>query len=111
MNATEDPLPPIKKPLRLIPLNSMASNTQSPGEFVEFFGRPAYTQSGPYQIARKTGAALISLLSFREAGGQLRIVFGEPWKVKQSGDPERDLLEAGRKATSDLEDKIRESPA
>ncbi len=80
------------------------------GVFVDFFGRPTYTQSGPFALARATGALMIPALCFREGLNHLRFYFGDPWEVPKTNDPEDDILQAARKANSILEQKIRERP-
>ena len=49
----------------------------STGVFVEFFGRPASTPSGPVKFAVKTGAALILALSFPQEDGSQQVIFEE----------------------------------
>jgi KDO2-lipid IV(A) lauroyltransferase len=80
------------------------------GTFVDFFGRPAYTPVGPFDLARKTGAALVPSLCYREGTKRLRLVFGEPWWIEKTRDPDRDIVEATARATRYLEDRIRERP-
>lgn len=80
------------------------------GVFVEFFGKPTYTQVGPFALARLTGALMMPALCYREGLNHLRFHFGEPWEVAQTDDPERDIFEAAQKASWLLEEKIRERP-
>jgi KDO2-lipid IV(A) lauroyltransferase len=80
------------------------------GVFVDFFGRPAYTPVGPFVLARKTGAALLPVLCYRESLNRLRISFDAPWEVPRSEDAEADIREAAERATRFLEKRIRERP-
>jgi KDO2-lipid IV(A) lauroyltransferase len=80
------------------------------GVFVDFFGRPTYTQIGPFVLARRTGALVIPTLCYREGLNRLRFHYGEPWEVPRTDDPDRDILEAAQRANSFLEKKIRERP-
>jgi len=80
------------------------------GAFVDFFGRPTYTQVGPFALARATGALMIPALCFREGLNHLRFFFGDPWEVSRTSDPDADVIEAARRTNSILEQKIRERP-
>jgi len=80
------------------------------GAFVDFFGRPTYTQIGPFALARATGALMIPALCYREGLNHLRFYFGEPWEVARTDNPDADILQAAQRANSILEQKIRERP-
>lgn len=80
------------------------------GVFVDFFGRPTYTQVGPFALARTTGALMIPALCYREGLNHLRFYFGEPWEVARTSDRHSDIIQAAQKANSILEQKIRERP-
>ncbi|MCA9449559.1 MAG: lysophospholipid acyltransferase family protein, partial [Candidatus Omnitrophica bacterium] len=80
------------------------------GIFVDFFGRPAYTQTGPFLLARKTGASIVPALCYREGINRLRFHFGPAWQVAETEDSERDIREATERATQYLEERIRERP-
>jgi Kdo2-lipid IVA lauroyltransferase/acyltransferase len=80
------------------------------GVFVDFFGRPTYTQVGPFALARITGALMIPALCYRDGLNCLRFYFGDPWEVARTNDPDADVLQAAQKANSILEQKIRERP-
>jgi len=80
------------------------------GIFVDFFGNKAYTQTGPFILARKTGAVLVPSLCYREGINRLRFFFGEPWEIVPSDDAEADIRQAAERATGYLEDRIRERP-
>ncbi len=80
------------------------------GVFVDFFGRPAYTPTGPAKIGLFTGAPVLMYHSIRE-NGIMKIVFGEPFYMRRTGDNERDVLENTQKWSRDLEDIIRRYPS
>ena len=80
------------------------------GIFVDFFGRPAYTQVGPFVLARRTGAAIVPALCYREGLNRLRFHFGKPWHVEVTEDSHRDIQLAAQRATTYLEQRIRERP-
>lgn len=82
----------------------------SRGIFVDFFGKPAYTQTGPFVLARKLGTPIVPALCYREGVNRLRFYFGPAWKVACTDDAEADIRSAVTKATQDLEDRIRERP-
>jgi KDO2-lipid IV(A) lauroyltransferase len=80
------------------------------GTFVEFFGRPAYTPTGAFELARMTGASLVPSICYRESLNRLRLVIGEPWVIDSTEDAEKDIQEATQRATRYLEEKISERP-
>ncbi|MCA9431707.1 MAG: lysophospholipid acyltransferase family protein [Candidatus Omnitrophica bacterium] len=82
----------------------------SRGIFVDFFGKPAYTQTGPFVLARRTGSPIVPTLCYREGDNRLRFYFGQAWKVDQTENPEADIRAAAQRATKELEDRIRERP-
>ncbi|MBI3306408.1 MAG: lysophospholipid acyltransferase family protein [Candidatus Omnitrophica bacterium] len=47
------------------------------GEFVPFFGRPAYTPIAPVKIALATGAPIVPNFLIRQPGGKYKIVMGK----------------------------------
>jgi KDO2-lipid IV(A) lauroyltransferase len=63
-------------------------DTSSEGVFVDFFGRPAYTPSGPVLISLKTGAPIVPAFIIREGSRNHRVVIGEPLRI--TGDVKRD---------------------
>src|SRR3989338_3266570 len=62
------------------------------GVFVEFFGRPAYTPTGPAALALLTGAALVPAYIVRE-DGRFHLWVEPPMTVTATGDRARDLHE------------------
>ena len=49
-----------------------------PGDFVPFFGRPAYTPTGPATLAVTTGALLVPIFTYRLGPGRHRIAVHPP---------------------------------
>lgn len=80
------------------------------GCFVEFFGRQASTPKGPAKYALKTGAAIMLTLSFRQPDGRLKIVFEEIKIDDLTGNGEETIREITQRATTRLEERIREFP-
>ena len=63
------------------------------GIFVDFFGRPAYTPTGPAALALLTGAALLPSYIVRGAHGRCDIYVEPPVVVRSTGDRDRDVRE------------------
>jgi KDO2-lipid IV(A) lauroyltransferase len=80
------------------------------GIFVDFFGRPTYTQIGPFVLARRTGAPLVLCLCFREGLNRLRFYFSPPWEIPQTDDPAQDIRQAVIYSSQCLETQIRNHP-
>jgi len=85
-------------------------DTDVPGVFVDFFGRPAWTPIAPALLARKTGAPLVVGANHRlagDAGYRVRIA-----EIALSAAPDRQrALAADTQAISHwLEARIREHP-
>jgi KDO2-lipid IV(A) lauroyltransferase len=79
------------------------------GVFVNFFGRPAYTPTGPVTLAQATGAALLPVFCLRERG-RFRIVFEEPVRLVSSGNTRQDLQENTARWSRIVEGYIRRYP-
>ncbi|MCA9450640.1 MAG: lysophospholipid acyltransferase family protein, partial [Candidatus Omnitrophica bacterium] len=74
------------------------------------FGKPAYTPTGAFELARITGASLVPSICYRESLNRLCLTFGKPWVIDSTEDAEKDIQEATQRATKYLEDKISERP-
>lgn len=85
-------------------------DTGRDGVFVPFFGKPAWTQSGPARIARKTGAALIPIFLTRGKDGLFEVNVGKEIHVPKTADAERDVLETTRRYTEAIEAQVRSHP-
>ena len=79
------------------------------GVFVEFFGRPAYTPTGPVLLAQATGATLLPVFVIR-AGRGFQIIFEDPVPLVATGDPRRDLQETTQRWSRLFEQYIRRYP-
>jgi KDO2-lipid IV(A) lauroyltransferase len=79
------------------------------GVFVDFFGRRAYTPSGPVALARSSGAVLIPGFIIRENEGH-RLVLEDPLKLVDTGDKEKDLLTNTQLWSGVIEAHIRRYP-
>jgi len=80
------------------------------GVFVNFFGRPASTPSGPVKFSLKTGAALILALSFPLKGGGQEVVFEEISPNVDNKSGEEKIQYITQQVTSRVEHHIRKNP-
>lgn len=83
-------------------------NTGS-GIFVDFFGRPVATATGPAVFSIKTGAPIICGFARRTRNG-FKGLF-KPLDVNLSGDEEADVRAVTAAMTKAIEDEVREDPA
>ena len=79
------------------------------GAFVPFFGMPAHTPIGAAALAKRTGALLVAVAIQRTESGR-HLVRALPVEIADSGDGERDIIEATAAATAHFERWIRERP-
>lgn len=80
------------------------------GVFVDFFGRPASTTTGPARIARKTGAPLVLGLAIWDAKlGKYRLRF-DPVEWIKRDDPEEEIAANTANFTRLIEDYARRYP-
>jgi len=85
-------------------------DTDVDGVFVPFFGRAAYTPSGPAALALKTGAAVIFGFILREGASRHRLILQGPIELIRTGDPARDIQENTARFTREIEQWIRSHP-
>ena len=79
------------------------------GVFVDFFGRSAYTPSGPVALAKASGAVLMPVFIIRD-GFRHTIFLEEPIELRDTGDKEADLIYNTQKWSSVIESYIRQYP-
>ncbi len=80
------------------------------GAFVDFFGRPACTTTGPARIARKTGAAIVLGLVIWDADLEKYRLRFEPVKWIKREDPEEEILVNTANFTRLIEEYVRRYP-
>lgn len=80
------------------------------GTFVDFFGSPAWTATGPAVLARLTGALLLPGALVRVKKERYRLVLDEPVERVMTGDDEYDDWETTRRASLALESLVRRFP-
>lgn len=79
------------------------------GAWVAFFGRPAWTPTGPAAVARLAASPIVPMHLVR-IEGRYRILVDEPIEVRRTEDRESDILEATERWTRAIERRIGEYP-
>ncbi len=79
------------------------------GIFVPFFGRPAYTLTGPVKLALASGAPIVPTFLIRE-GNRYRLLVEEPIRVEMKGSREETVQEYTSRWSRVIEEKIRAHP-
>jgi len=79
------------------------------GVFVDFFGKSAWTPSGPAVLNLLTGAQIIPCFMARMASGH-EVMIGEPIELAKTGDKRKDILENTQRCAKVIEDCIRKYP-
>jgi KDO2-lipid IV(A) lauroyltransferase len=81
------------------------------GVFVDFFGRPASTTTGPARLARQTGAPIVlGLVIWDEKLGKYRLRFDSVEWIRRE-DPEDEILVNTANFTRLIEEYVRRYPA
>ena len=90
----------------LLDQNALAGD----GVFVDFFGRPACTNSGLARLALKTGApVLLSLVIWKPEAGKYHIRF-EPVELVRLPEPEEEVRANTARFTEKIEEFVRRYP-
>jgi KDO2-lipid IV(A) lauroyltransferase len=85
-------------------------NSNNPGAFVNFFGRPAASFTGAAYLARLTGAEVISIFEERLPDYRHVVRIGPPIPFVKTEDARRDLLINTMRFTNVIEQEIRRRP-
>jgi len=80
------------------------------GIFVDFFGYPAATTSGPIILAKKTGATILPMIAIREKDNKHRILIDPPIELESTGNLEKDILLNVQRYTKILENYVKKYP-
>lgn len=80
------------------------------GVFVDFFGHPAATTSGPIILAKKTGATILPMITIREKNNKHKILIDSPMELESTGNLEKDILLNVQRYTKILENYVRKYP-
>ncbi len=86
-------------------------DVQGTGVCVPFAGRSARMPRGPWDLARRTGATVLPVLTRRTGRDSFRVVVYEPFKVASTADREADVREAAARWAALLDLHIRRYPA
>jgi KDO2-lipid IV(A) lauroyltransferase len=84
-------------------------NTLS-GIFVDFFGRPVATATGPAIFALRSDAPIICGFAKRLGNGRFKATLYPPLKVPLTGDEDADVHAITQSLTKAIENEIREDP-
>ena len=79
------------------------------GEFVEFFGREAYTPTGPAALAVTARSPSVGAFLVRK-GDRHRLVYCGPVELPEGGSKKERVRELTRRYTAEIERVIREYP-
>ncbi|AKL97460.1 lysophospholipid acyltransferase family protein [Endomicrobium proavitum] len=85
-------------------------DTNVPGVFVDFFGKPAWTPSGLAVLALKTGAQVLVGLDCRVGKYAHKGIISGPVLIEPSGNFNNDVAALTQKATNVLENYIKKYP-
>ena len=91
-------------------LGLMADQNATRGVFVNFFGRPACTATGPAEIAMKRGLPVIPAFPARHPDNTITMYVLEPITMRDTGDHEADLAYNLQKCSDAVENFAREHP-
>ncbi|NQT32865.1 MAG: lysophospholipid acyltransferase family protein [Candidatus Omnitrophica bacterium] len=80
------------------------------GVFVDFFGKPAYTPTGPVKLAMVTGATILPSFMIRKPDNSYKFVVEEPIIVTASEDKEEAVKRCTQTWTNVLEKYVRQHP-
>jgi KDO2-lipid IV(A) lauroyltransferase len=86
-------------------------DTRVDGEFIDFFGQPAYTPAGPVVIAERTGAALVPLAIYMNEDGTHTVEARAEVQLQNTGNDRQDRIANVEKCSKAVEAFIREHPA
>jgi KDO2-lipid IV(A) lauroyltransferase len=79
------------------------------GAFVEFFGRPAYTPTGPVALALASRAPILPVYLLREGAGH-RVVLGPVIRPERGDSKEEAVVEYTQRWSDVFEDIVRRHP-
>ncbi len=82
-----------------------------PGIFVDFFGLPTYTPTGPVLIAKASGAPIVPIFMLRTAPLHFRLVAFPEIDLLRHEDRDTELRLNTQRWTRIIEDCVREHPA
>ena len=91
-------------------LAMLTDQKHSEGLPIPFFGRDAWTATGPAVLGLRTGAALVPVRMVRLKGARFRMTFLPPIEISRSGDKNADIRATLTAINRALEDAVRDHP-
>jgi len=85
-------------------------DTRVKGTFVDFFGKPAWTPTGPAYLSLRYGAPVVPIFTYRDQEDRHHACVGEPISITETGDREKDVAELTARCSNAIENFIREHP-
>ena len=85
-------------------------DTKVKGVFVNFFGRPAHTATGPVILSQKFGAPIVPIFVRLRKDLTYHVYCGEELSLENTGDEKRDLIANTQKCSDVYERIIRRFP-
>jgi len=106
----------IKRTLKCLRNNEIVcfivdENKPSGGVFVDFFGHPAATATGPAIFSLRTGAAIVPMFIIRQEDNKNRVIIEPSIDIERTGDKKKDILSITARFTKVIEDYIRRYPS
>lgn len=80
------------------------------GVFVNFFGKPAYTPTGPVMLAKVSGAPIIPAFIIRQKDNTHKLVIEKPVELVDTGDKEKDVIANTQRWSDVVESYIEKYP-
>ena len=80
------------------------------GEFVDFFGKPAYTPVGPILLARKADSAVLPMVIIRKAPAKYDLTVFPEIEFNHNSEPVSDIKRVLQECTRILEQTISKNP-
>ena len=85
-------------------------DTRVDGEFVDFFGQPAYTPTGPVVLAERTGVPIVPMAMHMNEDCTHTVEVRPAIELQKTGDPRADRIANVEKCSKAVEAFIREHP-
>jgi Kdo2-lipid IVA lauroyltransferase/acyltransferase len=85
-------------------------DTRVKGTFVDFFGKPAWTPTGPAYLSLRYNAPVVPIFTYRDEEDRHHACIGEPISIAETGDSDKDVAELTAKCSKVIENFIREHP-
>lgn len=92
-------------------LGILPDQNDSGGIFVDFFGRPAATATGPAVLALKSGARIVPAFCERTSEGKYKSILYPALEFSPTGDAEADTAELMRLVNLAIENAVRRNPS